>query len=148
MPAPTPVAEAQIHIEGYRELMRAFARADKDSQKFVRAAFATVGEDVAREAEDLALSKIKRMKYSPDWAVMRVGVTRTTVYVAPKKRGVKTRGPDPRRRPHRDDNRGFPDLMADRAMEPALEHNEPRLEATIERALDRIADRFDAGGPV
>jgi hypothetical protein len=132
----------QIQIKGYRELMRAFALADKQSQRFVRAAFVETGQPVARDAEQLALGRIRRMPYSPGWAQMRVGVTRTLVYVAPKKRGVKMRGPGGRRRPN------LADLMMNRAMEPALEQNAPRLEATVEHALDLVADRFNAGGPI
>jgi hypothetical protein len=129
-----------IEIFGYRELMRAFAQADKDSRKYVRAAFREVGQPVASEAEQLALTRIRNMPRSPKWARMRVGVTRTLVYVAPRQKGTHGRGP--RRRSN------LADLLMGRAMQPALEHNASRLEANVERALDKVADRFNAGGPV
>jgi hypothetical protein len=136
-----PPADNPIEILGYRELMRAFAQADKDSRKYVRAAFREVGQPVAAEAEQLAVQKIpritRRSPRGPKWEKMRVGVTRTLVYVAPRQRGVRS---GPRRRPN------MADLLMGRAMEPALEHNEARLEASVERALDLVADRFNAGG--
>jgi hypothetical protein len=133
-----PAVEAGIELAGYRELMRDFARVDRDSQRFIRVAFAEAAEPVRVDAESLSLSQIPRMPLSPEWAQMRVGVTSTLVYVAPKKRGVKSRNPyDPRRRPN------LADLMMERAMRPALEQNEPRIERTVEHALDRIADEFN-----
>jgi 16S rRNA U516 pseudouridylate synthase RsuA-like enzyme len=120
-----------------RELSAAIARAGKDSRRELRAAFVEVAEPVARDAQSLALAKISRMAASPRWSMMRVGVTRTSVYVAPKKRGVTTRGADPRRRPN------LADLMMDRAMQPALEQNEHEIEAAVEHALDRVADHFN-----
>jgi hypothetical protein len=68
---------------------------------------------------------------------MRIGVTRTLVYVAPRQRGV--RGQGPKRRPN------LADLMMSRAMEPALERHAGELEANVERMLDRVADQFNHG---
>ena len=68
---------------------------------------------------------------------MRTGVTQTLVYVAPRKRGVKTRGSDPRRRP----NLGT--LLADRALEPALRQHEHRIEADFDRMLGRLVPRLE-----
>jgi hypothetical protein len=36
----------------------------------------------------------------------------------------------------------------DRAMEPALHHHEPEIEAALERLLDRMVSDFNHGGPV
>src|SRR5262245_59986111 len=120
-----------------REVSLAFAHAGPDARAELRRTFVDVAKPVAIGAEQLALGRIRRMPQSPRWAGMRVGVTRTVVYVAPKRRGVKTRGADPRRRP----NVGT--LLMVRAMEPALERNQPELEHACERALDRVADHFN-----
>jgi hypothetical protein len=64
---------------------------------------------------------------------MRVGVTQRLVYVAPRERGVKSRGPDPRGRPK------FATLMEARAMDPALERNEPMIERQVEALFDDLA---------
>ena len=130
-------AEGEVYVRGMRELSRAFAYADRDSRRELRAAFREVAEPVARDAESLAVARIRRMPLSPRWSLMRVGVTRTAVYVAPKQRGVKVRGPDPRKR------RNLADLMMDRAMEPALEQNQHEIEVAVEHALDRLADHFN-----
>ena len=129
-------AEGEVYVRGMRELSRAFAYADRDSRRELRAAFREVAEPVARDAESLAVARIRRMPESPRWSLMRVGVTRTAVYVAPKQRGVRRRD-DPHRRPN------LADLMMDRAMEPALEQNQHEIEVAVEHALDRLADHFN-----
>ena len=129
-------AEGEVYVRGMRELSRAFAYADRDSRRELRAAFREVAEPVARDAESLAIARIRRMPLSPRWSLMRVGVTRTAVYVAPKQRGVRRRD-DPHRRPN------LADLMMDRAMEPALEQNQHEIEVAVEHALDRLADHFN-----
>ena len=129
-------AQGEVYVRGMRELSRAFAYADRDSRRELRAAFREVAEPVARDAESLAVARIRRMPESPRWSLMRVGVTRTAVYVAPKQRGVRRRD-DPHRRPN------LADLMMDRAMEPALEQNQHEIEVAVEHALDRLADHFN-----
>jgi hypothetical protein len=132
--------EPAIKVRGLRELQAAFAHADRESRLGLRHALRDVAEPVRSEAETLATSSIKRL--GPKWGKMRVGITRTLVYVAPRQRGVKTRGPDPRRRPN------LATLLMDRAMEPALEHHEPELEQAVELMLDEVADGFNHGGNV
>lgn len=67
---------------------------------------------------------------------MRVGVTRTLVYVAPKQRGARF---GPRKRPN------LAGLLATRAMEPALDINRPLVERQLEGLLDTVADKFNRG---
>ena len=129
-------AEGEVYVRGMRELSRAFAYADRDSRRELREAFKEVAQPVARDAEGLAVARIPRMASSPRWSLMRVGVTRTTVYVAPKQRGLRNRA-DPRRRPN------LADLLMGRAMEPALEQNQHEIEVAVEHALDRLADHFN-----
>jgi hypothetical protein len=134
MPATGPAVE----VRGLRELQAAFAKADRETRLGLRGALREIAEPVRRDAETLATSSIPRI--GPKWSKMRTGVTRKLVYVAPRQRGVKTRGADPRRRPN------LATLLMDRAMEPALESHEPALELAVDHMLDEVANDFNRGG--
>ena len=129
-----------VVVKGFRELNRAFAAAEKESRLGVRALERQVAEPVKATASVLAGSEIRNMYRSPSWAGMRVGVTRTVVYVAPKRKGV--RGHGPRARPN------LAGLLMGRAMRPALEQHRTRIERSVEELFDQIADRFNRPGPV
>jgi hypothetical protein len=124
-----------VRVYGFREIQAAGVRAGREIQVGLRGSLREVAEPVRRDVETLASSSIRRI--GPKWSRMRTGVTQTLVYVAPKQRGVRTRGPDPRRRPN------LADLLMDRAMEPALERHEQQLEAVVEQMLDRVAAEFN-----
>src|SRR4051812_43239552 len=101
-----------LAVKGLRELNRAFAAADKETQVVLKKAEAAVAEPVRVEAEQLAvqtISGLRRTRGVPVWSLMRIGVTRTSVYVAPKKR----RGRPNLRRPN------LAPLLMGQAMEPA-----------------------------
>lgn len=93
---------------------------------------------VAVTAEELATREIPNI--GKKWPKMRVGVTTRVVYVAPRQKGVKRRGDQPRRRPN------LADLLMGRAMQPSLELHRPHFESSVARTMDRIADRFNSGG--
>jgi len=126
-----------VAVRGLRELNRALRAADRTTRAEFRTGFRKVAEPVRAEAERLALSEITRV--TEPWARMRTGVTSKLVYVAPRQRGIKGRGDDPRRRPK------FADLLMNRAMAPALERNKARIEHEVERLLDHVADEFETG---
>lgn len=119
-----------IRVEGLRELQRAFRRADVDLRKELRVGLRAAAEPVKTSAEQLALSQISHMTIP--WSKMRVGVTQREVYVAPKNRGIKARGNDPRRRPN------LFDLLLGRSLEPALAQNIGKVEAELEHVLDVV----------
>lgn len=121
-----------------RELQRLAAATGKEASKETRKALAEVAEPTRVDAERYAESGIRRI--GPRWSRMRVGVTRRSVYVAPRQRGVKARGPDPRRRPR------FADLMEERAMTPALEKNRDNFSRRVEDAFERIARNWNRKG--
>lgn len=123
---------AETVVRGLRDLQAGFARADKESRLFVRKALGEAAEPVRRDAEALASDRIPRIGSA--WARMRTGVTRRSVYVAPKKRGAKATA---RRRPN------LAPLLMERAMQPALDRNAGDAERRVETALDRIADHFN-----
>jgi hypothetical protein len=127
-----------VTVKGLRELQAAFAHADKETNRLLRAGLREVAEPVRAEAEQLAVERIPRV--GPRWSRMRTGVTRKVVYVAPRERGLRTRGDDPRRRPR------FGTLLMDRAMEPALERHAPEIEAAVEHLLDEVSADFNHGG--
>lgn len=126
-----------IHVEGLRELQRAFKAADVTLQKDLRAGLRAAAEPVRASAEQLAVENITRIGIP--WSRMRVGVTTRDVYVAPRKRGLKTRGDDPRRRPN------LFDLILGRALEPALDRNVGQVEAGLERVLDTVGSAWEQG---
>jgi hypothetical protein len=131
---------ATVALTGMRQLQAALKDADRDTRLGVKKKLAETAEPVRRDAEDLAISKIRNMSLSPRWSGMRTGVTRTSVYVAPRQRGIKGASPAKRR--------NLAPLLMGRAMEPALDRSSGNVERDLEQALDWMADRFNRGGLV
>lgn len=125
-----------LHVEGLPKLRRLLKAADPEAQKALDSLLREDAEPIRADAEALAAAGIRRI--GPRWSRMRVGVTNRLVYVAPRQRGVKTRGANPRSRPK------FADLMEQRAMSPALARNLPRLEHDVEQLFERFAHRWNA----
>lgn len=121
-------------VEGYTGLMRAIARSERDVRLGIRGELRELAKPVADQAERLALEEITRI--GPRWSKMRVGVTSQIVYVAPKQRGVKSRGLAKRKRPN------LATRLRDDAMQPALDFNEASIERGVEQFMNRIADNF------
>lgn len=134
-----------VVLRGQRELIAALKTAEKSTGREVRSAFRAVAEPIRQGAEIRARERIPRI--GDQWFKMRTGVTQKSVYVAPRQRGVKVRN-DPRGRGFGTGPPSFADLLADRAMEPALAANEANIEKATEAALDRVAEAFNRGGPV
>lgn len=129
-----------VAVDGLAELKRTFKFAPKDVRLAYNRELRTVGEPTRDLASRLALSRIPRVRFSPKWAEYRTGVTQKAVYVAPRQRGVKTRGGENRRRP----NMGR--LLAERASQPALKATEPRIEREFSDMLDRLTDKWNSDG--
>ncbi len=87
------------------------------------------------DAERLAVSGIRRIGIP--WSRMRVGVTAHSVYVAPRKRGLKTRGSDPRRRPN------LAGLLMGESLLPALQQNESRVASQVGHLLDEVGREWE-----
>lgn len=132
-----PALGNTIRVEGLRDLQRALKVADTGLHLDFRTTLVQVATPVRVDAESLALFKIRRIGLT--WWQMRVGATQAFVYVAPKKRGVKRRGPDPRRRPN------LASLLRDRALDPALVKNVPRIRGEVEDVLNDVARKFNRG---
>jgi hypothetical protein len=122
--------ERTLRVSGLRELQRAFAVADRELSHELTGRLRKVAEPVASDAERLAVQKIRNI--GNRWSAMRVGVTRSLVYVAPKQRGVKSRRNRALRRPN------LAGLLMDKAMSPALDLNQGRIVHEAENLLDEI----------
>jgi len=127
------VAEA-LRVHGLRELTRAFGKISKDLSDEVRDELLDAVEPVKERAEQLALSRIRNMPLSPDWADMRTGVSRArgVVFMVPAHRSRRRSN---QKRPN------LGDLLLDRAMDPALEQEADSIVRGVEHALDRLAHR-------
>lgn len=126
------MATKAISVDGLTELNRAFARAERDVRLEFRGTLRKAAKPVKDEAEVLASTDISHMA-TPPWTKMRVGVTRSLVYVAPRERGVKSKTNRARRRPQ------FGDTLLDKALEPALEHNIDGITGEVELMLAGIS---------
>jgi len=127
------MATGAIRVHGLKELTRAFkAMPDQVVEEFVWE-LEEAANPVKMEAQSLAVSEIRNMPPTPFYADMRIGVAKSQglVYMVPAWRSSKGAG---RRRPN------LADLLMDRAMDPAAEHNENKVIDKIEDMLDRIAD--------
>lgn len=102
--------------------------------KELRVALRAVAEPVRSDAERLAVASIPTV--GVPWSRMRIGVTRTSIYVAPRQRGRNANRL--LRRPK------FADLLLDRAMEPALAANEGRVVAAVEHVLGTVGRAWEA----
>lgn len=125
-----------IEIEGFPELAAALARTGPDVRRALTAGLKDLAEPIALDAERFADESITGLsrRRSSDWGAMRVGIARgfSLVYVAPRERGVKGRGDDPRRRPP------FANLLRDEALGPAVDANEAGLVRGAEEIVDAV----------
>lgn len=116
-----------VAVEGLRDLQRAFRVADETLSRELTKTLREVAEPVRADAERLAVAGIRRITLP--WSAMRIGVTKTSVYLVPRKRGARF---PQRRRPN------FKNLLLDRAMLPALERNEDQVLEGMEDLLEHV----------
>lgn len=123
---------AGIRVKGLADLNRALRVADKDVRLGIRAEYRTVAEPVRADAERLVGANISNI--GDEWPRMRIGITQRVVYVAPRQRGVRGRGPKRRR--------NLAGLMAPQ-MRQALEQNRPEIERRFNAMLHGVAVKFN-----
>ena len=136
-------ASGEIFVDGLKELTETFRDAPMEVRLAYRKELRTVGEPIRSTAERLAVERIPKLvprKKGPNWSKFRTGITETSVYVAPRQRGVKARG-DPRRR------RKLGIRLAEEVTNPALEQNKHRIESDFDDMLDRLVVKWDHDGP-
>ena len=134
------MAEAQVGlvVDGVSELLKTLKHAPKDVRLGIRSELRSLGEPVRSTAERLAATEIPKSR--PRWSKFRTGVTQAGVYVAPRERGVKTKGRDRLRRP------SFGTLLARRASQPALRANEWRIRKDVEADARPARDEVEPRG--
>ncbi len=122
-----------VIVNGLGQIQRDLAKSGPAVSAAMRQGLRESVEPVAKLAEELSLSRIRRMGRSPQWAVTRIGVTRSAVYIVPKQRGVRTRGTgDPRRRPN------LVGLMMGRSFEPALDAGAPIVVGRVSQLIGEV----------
>lgn len=127
-----PIQQRTIVVSGLADLQKAWAVADRETSKELREALREAAKPAATDAHALALHTIPRM--TVPWSRMRVGVTRRSVYVAPRQRETRVKR---RKRPN------LADLLAGRAMQPALNRNVSRVEDRVEDALASVGRKWE-----
>src|SRR4029077_9838771 len=127
-----------VRVENLHDLQAGFAKLERDTRLGFRHGLRDVVEPVRAGAEQLAMQNIRRMPHSPQWSKMRIGVNRNLVYVAPRQRGLKSKGARAARtQKAQNAATKFAGFLMDRAMEPALEQHAAQVEARLGVLLDR-----------
>lgn len=119
---------ATLQVRGYREFMRATARADRESKRYVRESFRQVGEIIRTEAVG---------RFSPVDQRTASGY-RTRV----RQRGISVEQSIAKTTGKRPD---YGSLQMRRALLPALMGNQDSLLRDLDQAMDRVADHFERG---
>lgn len=122
------MASGTVVVRGLKELTRDFKRISKDLDKEVVDGLVEASDDVKRDAESLALGRIRNM--TQHWSQMRIGVSRAQgmVYMVPLARG--------RGQIHRGN---LKTLLLERSMDPALERNSDTVEKKLDAVLGKLA---------
>jgi hypothetical protein len=121
-----------LAVEGLSALSRAFALADETLAVELKDALRESAEPVKVSAQALMLAQIPVERIR--WDEFRIGVTRSSVYVAPARRQTK----DPRRK-----RKNFANILLGRAMLPALEQNIGEVERRVDHVLGTVARRWE-----
>lgn len=120
---------ATVRVQGLKELTRAFKAISKDLDRELVGELKAAADPVKAEGEKLALTRIGNMPRSPDWAVMRIGVSKAQglVYMVPQRR---RRGGSGRA--------NLANLLMDRAMDPALEKHQDDVVQRVDQLLGKL----------
>lgn len=119
-----------VRLEGFQELQKAMKLADKQVRLQFRGRLRKAAEPVRSDAEVLAVQRISHI--GVPWSRMRVGITQTSVYVAPRERGRNSRKNPKIRRPN------LARLMMGQSMLPALRQNESNTLNEVDKMLQGI----------
>lgn len=130
-----PAVEETVTVSGLRDLQRAFKLADVEEARLLRVTLRTVVEPVRADAERFAVAGISRIGLP--WSRMRIGVTQSSVYVAPRERGKFSRRNPKLRRP-----KFAPLLLAQEVR--ALDVNRPLVVAGVERMLAEVGRKWES----
>ena len=117
-----------VRVQGLKELQRDLKKMRSDLGKELKAELRSVAEPVRQTAEQLAVANLPNI--GPAWSRMRIGITTSVVYVAPRTRR-KLGSPRP----------NLAQLLMDKSMQPALDQHEPGIESALEAMLDRLGEK-------
>lgn len=120
------MADSTLVVRGYKETLRAFDRAGKESKKFVRGTYREVGDIVRVDAVGKFAAYDARSA-----AGYRTRVRQRGVSVEQSLRKTTRQHPE------------YGALQMRKALVPALTENEDRVTEAFEAALDKVADHFD-----
>lgn len=127
-----PVRKQTIALEGFKGLQAAFKLASVELISELKDTLFVVTEPVRADAVQLAGQEITKM--TTEWSQFRLGITPTSVYVAPVQRGTKAAS---RKRPK------FAGLLLGRSMIPALEENQPHVIEGVDKMLGDIGRKWE-----
>lgn len=134
--------ETVFRVANVDEIRRAFRRTRDAVSRGAEAELISFARPVANDAAVRAtgeITGIRREKQAPTWAAMRVGTLVDAVYIAPVRRGRRSRRNDAVRRPN------LKQKLLNEAMVPAAVANEPKLRAKFQKLLDQAADVYARG---
>lgn len=123
-----------VQVEGIRDLQRAFKAADAKLERELDTRLRRVAEPVRGDAERFALGGIPRIGIP--WSRMRIGITTTSVYVAPVERGRLSRRNPNLKRPK------FAALLLAEEVK-ALERNRGKVVAGVEALLADVGRKWE-----
>lgn len=126
---------ANFQINNLSIVNRALQQVEPKMRQEMTTELHAIGSLVARDAQALASVTIRRI--TPSWTLMRVGQTRSLIYVVPRNKGVRGRGP--KRRPN------FAPLMLNRAMRPALQRKKPEVNRRFGIVVSTVCGAFNNG---
>ena len=115
-----------LKVNGYREFLWACSNADRETKRYVRGTFRSVGDTVKTDAA-LRLGTIS----SRSAAGFKTRVRQRGIAVEQSLRRTTGRRPD------------WGATQMRRALLPALEENEGRTVREFEQAVDKVADHFE-----
>jgi hypothetical protein len=121
-----------LAVEGLSALSRAFAVADATLATELKDELRRAAEPVRESAQAFMLAQIPVERIR--WDEFRIGVTRSSVYVAPARRQTR----DPRRK-----RKNFANILLGRAMLPALEKNIGEVERRVDHVLATVGRRWE-----
>lgn len=130
------MADSTLHVENLNGLIRAFRRADKEEAKLLIRELKLAAQPVATATQGRALGHIGRMPLSPQWAVMRLGQSRSVVYMVPKQKGRMSKENPRKRRPN------LKRLLL-REMEAALAEHASQVEQRVEHVLETVGRKWE-----
>lgn len=117
-----------VRVTGLREVQRAFKALAVEEAAALRGELLEAAEPVRVTAGEMAVSNIRNI--GSRWSQMKKGATLKGAYVAP---AARRRGGSPRP--------NLAPLLLRRALEPALEKEQPQVIARVEAALDALIVR-------